>query len=91
MNYTRHIGKAGVYGEHKVVEWKDEFGRLIARTYDNNDGTETVTLYSSGNVPHPRFLPTHDRRNWDICEAWVKERGFDNLTRETSDVRAYND
>lgn len=89
--YTRRIGKVGTYGEHKVVTWESSNGATLARIYDNNDGTVEVTLHSADNTPHPRTLPNNERRCWNICEAHVKERGFTKMTRETSDVRAYND
>lgn len=89
--YTRHIGKAGIYGEQKVVTWATLNGVELARIDDNNDGTVTVTLHSSNNTPHPRNLPNDSRRWWNVCEAHVKERGFNKLARETADVRAYND
>lgn len=90
--YSRRIGKAGSYGEHKVVTWSAvSDGATLARIYDKNDGSVEVTLFSSDNKPHPRTLPNNERRCWDICEAHVKERGFTAMVRETADVRAYND
>lgn len=88
--YVIHIGKVGTYGETKHVTWRVGYnGPLLAETYEKDDGTVDVILYNSSNVPFKRNISSG--RDWHICEAHAKERGFTTLLRTSSDIRAYND
>ena len=90
MKYHRHTAKVGVYGEHEHHTWRDANSVLLAESYQKDDGSYDVTLYNRANVPFTRNL-RETRIMWNVCEAHVKERGFDTLGHDTADVRAYND
>jgi hypothetical protein len=91
MKYRRHGAKVGTYGEYSHDTWRDATdSSLLAEMYQKDDGTYDVTLYNRSHIPYTHNL-RDSRIAWDVCEAHMKERGYDNLVSDTADIRAYND
>ena len=97
MKYHVHHGPYGSRGESRPVEYRDEQNRPIAgysksEAWAGSPAMDWVTLYSRPNVPHIKRIPHIEGRAEAICEAWVKELGFEHdEARDSWDHRSMCD
>lgn len=90
MKYHVHYGKVGTYGEVDKSSYRNEKREPIA-SIEGNGPTYIVTLYNAAGKMFPRDGFTMVQAK-EIVAAHLKERGYEHdKTRDTWDLKAYND